>query len=152
MPTKPLRFDDITPYKYRLARRFAFELPPALPAVVDEEATHFPWLELTAGCLVFQAGYCWDGSSGPTVDSKTCHRGSLIHDGSYQLLRNGAFGTGRDRENGREYFDSLYRDLCLEDGMSEFQATMRWRALRLFGARAAGKPPTASPLRQRRRR
>ena len=41
------------------------------------------------GLLIVRAGYCWDGPSGPTIDSASVMRGPLAHDALYQLMREG---------------------------------------------------------------
>lgn len=43
------------------------------------------------GDLSIRRGYSWDGPSGPTIDTGTFMRGSLVHDFLYQLLREGVF-------------------------------------------------------------
>lgn len=84
------------------------------------------------GILTVDAGYCWDGASGPAVDSKTIMRGSLIHDALYQLLRMELllekFRQASDRE--------LYR-ACREDGMNWIRANYIYYAVRWFGRSSA---------------
>jgi len=38
------------------------------------------------GKLTIYAGYAWDGPSGPSIDTLTFMRASLVHDALYQLL------------------------------------------------------------------
>ncbi len=133
------QFDEITRYKYRLCLDYAYELPLVAPRPTDPSGLLMNFLTLEPGgvALMFHNGYCWDGSSGPTIDSKTCHRGSLIHDGAYQMLRAGAYGQDDELDAARGFFDELYRQICLEDGMGPIQAATRYQALRLFGGSSA---------------
>ena len=80
--------------------------------------------------LTVEERYAWDGPSGPTIDTKSFMRGSLIHDALYQLMREGHL----DRKVWRLYADKLLRKLCLEDGMSKFRAWYVYNAVRLFAA------------------
>lgn len=127
-------FDNIEKYKYRLREGYSFRLPGTTPEV--KKTDRIPeWLRYDneAKVLQFRVGYCWNGSSGPTMDSNSCYRASLVHDGAYQLLREGVFGEGEDLKKARLYFDALYLGMCIEDGMSPWKAQTRYRALRLFG-------------------
>jgi hypothetical protein len=79
-----------------------------------------------------KAGYAWDGPSGPTWDTDTFMRGSLVHDAMYQLMRLGCM----DRVH-RCYADELLRDICIEDGMWSFRAWYVYKAVRSCGESAA---------------
>lgn len=88
-----------------------------------------PYIRLNNdGYLMIAAGYCWDGASGPAVDTKSIMRGSLIHDALYQLMRMEhlpqVFRAAADRE--------LY-NACRIDGMGQFRAQYIYRSVRLFG-------------------
>ena len=82
-------------------------------------------------------GYAWDGPSGPTIDTKNFMRGSLVHDGLYQLMREGLLA----HEEYRKSADDLLRDICVEDGMSKFRAWYVHRAVRISGGKST-KPRT----------
>ena len=71
--------------------------------------------------------------SGPTVDTRTFMRGSLVHDALYQLMREEYLDYKKDQE----YANNLLKQICREDGMSKFRAWYVHRALRLFGEKAA---------------
>lgn len=83
------------------------------------------------GLLTIRAGYAWDGPSGPTVDTKSFMRGSLVHDALYQLLGLGMIGI-----NHRKAVDALLRKLCREDGMPAIRAWWVYQGVR-FGGGAA---------------
>jgi hypothetical protein len=94
----------------------------------------------TGGELVIRKGYAWDGPSGPTFDTKTFMRGSLVHDALYQLIREGALPIEK-----RSYADQLLRTHCREDGMTWLRAWWVYRALRWFG-NAAADPANKKPI------
>jgi hypothetical protein len=139
MMANEFKYDNIEKYKYRLTADYKFEPPGRRPRVRNGLLCPHKWLTMSLSDreLLFQEGYCWDGSSGPTIDSKKCQLAGLIHDGAYQLLRNGVYGAGEDKEKAREYFDNLYYEMCVADGMGTYRAWVRWKGLRLFGRRAA---------------
>jgi len=85
-----------------------------------------------SGWLFVSDDYCWDGPSGPTFDTKTFMRGSLVHDALYQLMREGKL----DRK-WRKRADELLREICLEDGMSRFRAWYVYHAVRWFGKKTS---------------
>lgn len=80
------------------------------------------------GVLTIEKGYAWDGPSGPSFDTKSFMRGSLVHDALYQLM-----SEGRLNKEYRSDADNLLRQICLEDGMSRFRAWYVYKAVRLFG-------------------
>jgi len=81
------------------------------------------------GILLIKKGYAWDGPSGPTIDTKTFMRGSLVHDALYQLMR-----LSLIPESYRKYSDWLLQLICIQDGMSELRAFYVYKAVRWFGA------------------
>ena len=113
-------------YKYQLHNDFKVFIP-IKPAVLLKAGS---WIRLRAnGLLILKHGYAWDGPSGPTFDSKTFMRGSLIHDALYQLMREGQL----DRNVFRDQVDQLLRETCLEDGMGSIRAWYVYRAVKNFG-------------------
>ena len=84
------------------------------------------------GKLRIRTGYAWDGPSGPTIDTRSFMRGSLVHDALYQLMREGYLDL-----TCRKYADDLLRKLCLEDGMYRTRAWYVWRSCRRFGKKSA---------------
>ena len=120
--------------KYRSLKRYRYQLmePYEHTVATGDASWETPFLTLLDGELLISKGYVWDGPSGPTIDTKSFMRGSLVHDALYQLLREGAIG-----QELREYADRLLREMCLADGMSRFRAWYVWKSLRWFGGRAA---------------
>jgi len=97
----------------------------------EDISTHF--LTLTQnGLLKINHGYAWNGPSGPTWDTLTFMRGSLVHDAIYQLLRMGLLDS-RWRLEG----DQELRRICLEDGMWSFRAWYVYHSVRAFASGSA---------------
>jgi len=84
------------------------------------------------GMLCLKAGYTWDGPSGPTVDTKNFMRGSLGHDGKYELFRLGLLP-----HTGRIIADLELQKDCLKDGMSGLRAMWVFWGVHLFASFAA---------------
>lgn len=93
-----------------------------------------------AGILTVKAGYAWDGPSGPTIDTDTFMRASVVHDALYQLMRLDYL----DHRNSRKKADNLLKTMCIADGMWRIRAWYIYLAIRLFGARSA-VPAASSP-------
>ena len=123
-------------YKYRLMENYT--MPVDMKPDNDIVVTDFVILT-TAGELTVNKHYAWDGPSGPTIDTKSFLRGSLVHDVLYQLMR-----EQRLSQSHRKYADELLREMCREDGMSRFRAWYVYHALRLFASGAA-KPSLKPP-------
>lgn len=87
----------------------------------------------TTGNLVIKQGYAWDGPSGPVIDNSENLRASLVHDALYQLMR----VSELDKDVHRRTADSLFMDLCIEDGVDSLVAGGYYMALRTFGEPAA---------------
>ncbi len=118
-------------YKYQLRRKYWIALK--LPWKTDVSCG---FVSLSDGVLTIEHGYAWDGPSGPTVDTKTFMRGSLVHDALYQLIRNFPGCVSR------KFADDTLRKICREDGMSRVRAWYVYRAVRV-GARRSSLPSAA---------
>lgn len=125
-------------YKYQLRRCYEYHTDIQLDRKVATQGA-FVMLD-TDGRLRLRAGYSWDGPSGPTVDTKSFMRGSLVHDALYQLMREGKLDIGY-----RKRADQIMREINLEDGMSKFRARYTYWAVRKFGAKHA-RPRKNKPL------
>lgn len=130
------KYRDLKSYKYQLAAPYEYKIDLSRFPVTD--ATPNGFINFHANVMVLSTGYAWDGPSGPTIDTKTFMRGSLIHDALYQLLREGTVPDHHLHE-AREYADHLLRKICLEDGMNRFRAWYVYWAVRYFGRAAARK-------------
>lgn len=85
------------------------------------------------GILTIKSGYCCDGPSGWTIDTKNFMRGAFCHDALYQLLRHGHLIESQHRIMA----DKLLRKHCREDGMSWLRSAYVYHALRIGGKDAA---------------
>ena len=115
-------------YKYQIVEPHSCAIPIFPPRYIST-----PYITLSvSGDLTIKEGYAFDGPSGPTIDTPSAMRGSLYHDVCYQLMRLGLLD-----QSFREAADKMYRDTCIDDGMSRFRAWAHFDALRLFGGKAA---------------
>lgn len=80
------------------------------------------------GALICRKGYAWDGASGPTWDSKSSMRASLLHDAGYQLMREGHLPLDY-----KVVFDGLFYLTLIHDGMSRVRAYVWYKGVLLFG-------------------
>jgi len=125
-------------YKYQLRETYTIviDINPTLP--IDD----MEYLQLDVdGTLTIKKGYAWDGPSGPTIDTLTFMRGSLIHDALYQLMRDGRL----DHNVYRETADRILQRICIEDGMWSLRAWWVYHGVRLF-ADPASDPASKRPL------
>lgn len=116
-------------YKYQLVEDYYDTLPIKGYSATSDFISLFK-----DGTLSIKRGYAWDGPSGPTIDTDTFMRASLVHDAGYQLIRQGKL-PGHLRNK----FDQELRADCREDGMCFLRAWYVYRAVH----RAAG--PAADP-------
>jgi hypothetical protein len=109
-------------YKYRLLRSFTVQVP-VFGYIIDH-----PFIKLDAvGMLTVEAGYSWDGPSGPAFDTDDFMRGSAVHDALYQLMR-----WSLIPRSCRRAADRAMKSLNIQDGMGRARAWYTWAAVRLF--------------------
>ena len=114
-------------YKYQLAESCSVDV-----GILGSEPIRTEFITLRLGILKIAAGYAWDGPSGPTVDSKSSMRASLVHDALYQLIR-----QKRLSASDRKEADDIFYKICLADGMWKWRAYLWHRELRKFAKSAA---------------
>lgn len=110
-------------YKYFLSETYNIKTYIYPKCDIDTEYCAFR----SDGSLRVFSGYGWDGPSGPTVDTKSFMRGSLVHDVLYQLMREGHLPRAS-----RGAADKLLKQMCIEDGMSKFRAAYVYASVRVF--------------------
>lgn len=90
------------------------------------------------GRIDIDAGFAWDGPSGPTFQTEDSMAGSLVHDFLYRLARQKKIGPDL-----RDEVDNLALRIWLQDGMYYWRARLWHRALRSFAwpAYEAGPDP-----------
>lgn len=124
-----ITYRKLNRYKYQLVEGFEFQTS----LIGKEMFSLHKWVILKKdGLLTFMKGYCWDGPSGPTFDTKNFMRGSLVHDGLYQLLSEHNMPK-KEREAFRKDADMILWSLCKEDGMSSIRAWWVYWGVRIFG-------------------
>lgn len=113
-------------YKYQLQQDYTVQLDHVRPKTTAVAVT--PLITLTQdGLLTIKYGYAWDGASGPTRDTKSSMRGSLVHDALYQLGRMKLIAMEE-----REEIDTVFWRICRTDGMWRARAFIWWRAVVRF--------------------
>ena len=86
------------------------------------------FVEVNGPYITVFEGYCWDGASGPTIDTDTSMEPSLVHDALCQLIQ-----MGKIPEHKRKVADKIFKNLCLRAGMVPPRASIWYRMLRVFG-------------------
>lgn len=115
-------------YKYQVAENYTLQTPCKCATEVSHE-----FLAMTTdGLLTIREGYAWDGPSGPTIDTKSSMRASLVHDALYQLMREELISM-----HNRPIADELFYQICLEDGMWKWRAWLWRREVHKFAGFAA---------------
>lgn len=128
-----MKYREIKPYKFQLweTEKHKVVLPDTISPPGD-------FVRIEDQELIIRKYYAWDGSTIPAKNlfrifgwnsDKFCKIASLVHDALYQLMR----AELLDREY-KDYADQLYRDLCIKGGMSNWQANLRYWALKKFGS------------------
>ena len=114
-------------YKYQLVQDYEIDLG------LTGFSVETPYLRLNQdGKMTVRATYAWDGPSGPTFDTPSLMRGSLVHDALYQLLRMEQLPTEQ-----KEFADKLLREICIEDGMNRLIAWIVYQGVKWFGGASA---------------
>ncbi|KKM19395.1 hypothetical protein LCGC14_1656080 [marine sediment metagenome] len=85
-----------------------------------------------SGRLKVRRGYAWDGPSGPTIDTKTFMRASVVHDVLYQCLREGLLPPSY-----RKLADQELIRYAKLDGMNPVRRFYAYWSLRAFAGGAA---------------
>jgi hypothetical protein len=114
-------------YRYQLVAEYTVQT-----AITGYDIDH-EFIRLAPdGTLTIRRYYCWDGASGPAIDTKDFMRGSLVHDALYQLLRLELLP-----QKLRVAADQILYGICREDGMGWLRANYVRRILLRFGGPAA---------------
>jgi hypothetical protein len=116
-------------YKYQLKETYKIKIDIKPKTFVDLD---YVTLDVD-GMLTIKKGYAWDGPSGPTIDTLTFMRGSLVHDALYQLMRENKL----EKNSPREQADQILQKICKEDGIWSMRAWWVFQGVRLFADPAA---------------
>lgn len=116
-------------YKYQLMQDYTINIKINLEKDIITKMINLT----TTGDLTVKNRYAWDGPSGPTIDTRSFMRGSLVHDALYQLMRE----EHLDYKTDRIYADDLLKKICLQDGMFKIRAWYVHKAVSMFGEKSA---------------
>lgn len=105
-------------YKYQLTSPYSVQTGICPPATID-----YPyWTLHDDGLLEVSAGFAWDGASGPTFDTKSSMRPSLVHDCFCQMAKDRRL----DYKTYAPLYNELFEKMCVEDGMWKMRAAL-WK-------------------------
>ncbi|MDE0100879.1 MAG: DUF1353 domain-containing protein [Bryobacterales bacterium] len=121
-------------YKFRLDVYGAYVLPPDLAREVRGWNVRTPFYTIKSGAISAQAGYAWDGASGPVFDTHRTLRATLIHDILYQAMRQRKINPAD-----RKLADRTMLAILKEDRMWPHRRVWWYLAVRLFGWLAVRK-------------
>jgi hypothetical protein len=115
-----MKYKKIASYKYKLVENASIYFPTGIN--IDHE-----YIKSGGGRLIIQAGYAWNGSDNPAIDTKNSMMASLFHDALCQLINLEIIdGSYRKRA------DRIYYDMCLESGMNKFRAWYQYQAIKFY--------------------
>ena len=130
-----MKYSKVKAYKYKLE-----EPETRTTDIPNYEFDNRYMSMLDDGTLLVKYGYAWDGSSIPHKKlwrvlsfwiydaDRYCKKASLFHDALCQAMREGLLPTAW-----KDTADRLYREMCIEGGLSRRRANMRYKTLRKFG-------------------
>jgi len=126
MSTDRVAYRELRDWKYSIATSFETGTEIASEEIIRADLDYV--VLYPDGRLCIKKGYAWNGASGPTFDTPSWMRASLVHDALYQLIR-----TGRLPLKTRAYADTLMREMCLADGMLWVRAWYSYLFVSAFG-------------------
>ena len=122
-------YRNLRRYKYQVMSPFSCQIPELLARQMVTVTSNDGWIRLVNfQTMIIKQGYCWDGPSGPTIDTENFMRGSLVHDALYQLMREEKLARSFQKAA-----DDCLRRMCIEDGMWRIRAWWVWKGVRDFG-------------------
>jgi len=122
-----MEYRKINRYKYELMEITHIIVPFTVPTDILT-----PFITVRGNILGVRKGYCWDGASGPTIDTPSTMRGSLFHDALYQLMRMGLIPQDTKADA-----DELFYKLIKQDGMGRIRAWYYYHGVKSFGRNSA---------------
>jgi len=126
---KQIKYRKLRKYKYQVWEDYIVQTPIKGYRHVSDF-----WCIFKNGKVLAKKGYCYDGPSGPTIDTHTFMRGALIHDIFYQAFRERIVPLSE-----RDTADRLLQTMCIEDGMNKIRAWWVYHGVK-YGGKPAAKP------------
>lgn len=123
-----MKIKYVSGFKYQLARDYAIQTP-----IIGESVTDDFFCLTPDGLLTVKNGYAWDGASGPTFDSKSSMRASMVHDVFCVAMRDNRLSYSKWQDT----VNAFFRQMCIEDGMWIWRANL-WHSAVEFAD--AGNP------------
>lgn len=114
--------------KYQLVRDYLVQTP-----IIGESVTDDFFCLTPDGVLKVKNGYAWDGASGPTFDTKSSMRASMVHDVFCVAMRDHRLSYDKWQDT----VNAFFRQMCIEDGMWLWRANL-WHSAVEFAD--AGNP------------
>ena len=118
-----MRYQKKRNWKYRVYEDGVINLNTYFP-----ECRH-DMFEILGKKIYYKKGYCYDGPSGPTIDTDNFLVPSLAHDILFQAMREGLLDRSYFKQANKEL-----RLLCLERGMCSFRAWYVEKCVNAFGS------------------
>jgi len=118
-----MKYRKLKKYKYQILTNEIFKLDFKTDKIIKTD-----FIELYDDTLKVKKRYCYDGPSGPTIDTKSSMVPSLMHDAMYQLIRLQLLSVDFKDEIDKEFYI-----LCLENGMPKWRAWLWYQAVSKFG-------------------
>jgi len=123
-------------YKYQLTRPYSVDT-----GIYPPENIEYPFFTLyESGLLIVRVGYAWDGASGPTFDTKSSMRPSLVHDCFCQMAKDRRI----DYKKYAPAYNALFKQMCIDDGMWSLRAAI-WQAGVIIGRGGDPEIPDENP-------
>jgi hypothetical protein len=124
-----VKYQKLNSWKYRVVEAFSHS------SNVFEDITSEYGSIKKDGTITINKDYCWDGGSGPAIDTKNSQDGSCLHDYLYFLFREGLL----DPTKYRDIADRLLESVNIEKGMSKMRAGWWYWAVKSFAKRSTVK-------------
>lgn len=130
-----MKYEELT--KYRIYKTEHLPLQTMYPELMQGFPLYlnlnFPFASMVKGVLTLKPGFCWDGPSGPAMDTPNAMTASGGHDALYWMIREGYL----DIDIYRPLADVAYKHWCIWKGMSRFRAGYHYWGVRKFARFAA---------------
>ena len=114
-------------YKYRLTQ--AHKHLMHMRNYQRHQRIDIGWIRLEGGLLTLAEGYCWDGASGPALDTMNFARASLVHDAVYQLIAHKLL----PKKPWKKFADRELVRIAKDDGMPWWRRQWVYAAVRVGG-------------------
>ena len=126
-----------TNIEYRTGYKYSLWTTVEIPTKVTGYSVSHKLFALNPnGLLTIYEDYPWDGPSGPTIDTPSSMRASLVHDALYEMMRLGLIPQSCFTPANEE----LMR-IAIEDGMWVWRAKLWFAMLERFGSVNAALRP-----------